>query len=314
MLIFKPITIDDKSIFDKYLVNYNFDTSEYSFANLIIWRKGCDVRYTIYDNVLIIKKKDFSDNYHFMQPIGYTKNNIKNIIEKLIEYKEENNMTYLFKDVEEKFLNDLKEIYGETLHSQPDINNFDYIYTAQKLITLSGKKLHSKKNHYNYFIKTYDYIIKDFYDTGVKTDIISAAKNWYEQKNNSNKYLEYELNGIKEIVSNMEKLNLKAMAVYVEDKICAFTIGEKVSNNMAIIHIEKGNSSMRGIYTFTNKTFIENYFSDVLYINREQDLGIEGLKKAKRSYHPIKMGEKYCVNIYLSQCCQCSSPLLQRGR
>lgn len=297
MLIFKPITIDDKSIFDKYLVNYNFDTSEYSFTSLIIWRKGCDITYTIYDNALIIKKKDFNGNYHFMQPIGYTKDNIKNIIKKLTEYKEENNMPYLFKDAEGKFLNDLKEIYGDAVHSKPDINNFDYIYTTQKLITLSGKKLHSKKNHYNYFIKTYNYTVKDFYDSEVKTDIISAAQSWYKQKNSGNKYLKYELEGIKEIVFNMEKLNLKAMAVYVDNKISAFTIGEKVNSNMAIIHIEKGSSSIRGIYTFTNKTFVENYLSDVKYINREQDLGIEGLRKAKRSYYPVKMGEKYCINI-----------------
>lgn len=232
-----------------------------------------------------------------MQPIGYTKDNIKNIIKELTEYKEENNMPYLFKDAEGKFLSDLKEIYGEAVHSKPDINNFDYIYTTQKLITLSGKKLHSKKNHYNYFIKTYNYTVKDFYDSEVKTDIISAARSWYEQKNCSNKYLKYELEGIKEIVFNMEKLNLEAMAVYVDDKISAFTIGEKVNSNMAIIHIEKGSSSIRGIYTFTNKTFVENYLSDVKYINREQDLGIEGLRKAKRSYYPVKMGEKYCINI-----------------
>ncbi|WP_333887644.1 DUF2156 domain-containing protein [Clostridium sp.] len=297
MLTFKPITIDDKSIFDKYLVDYNFNTSEYSFTSLIIWRKGCDIKYTIYDNTLIIKKKDFNDNYHFMQPIGYTRNNIKNIIEELIKYKEENDMLYLFKDAEGKFLSDLKEIYGETVYSKSDVDNFDYIYNAQKLITLSGKKLHSKKNHYNYFVKTYNYTIKDFYDTGVKADIISAAESWYEQKNNNNKYLRYELDGIKEIVFNMKNLDLKAMAVYVDNKICAFTIGEKVNDSMAIIHIEKGSSSIRGIYTFTNKTFVENYLSDVIYINREQDLGIEGLRKAKRSYHPVKMGQKYCINI-----------------
>ncbi|MFL0196734.1 DUF2156 domain-containing protein [Clostridium sp. WILCCON 0269] len=297
MLIFKPITIDDKSIFDKYLINYNFNTSEYSFTSLIIWRKGCDIKYTIYEDTLIIKKKDFNGNYHFMQPIGYTKNNVKNVVEKLIEYREKNTMTYLFKDVEETFLNDLKEAYGESIYVKPDTDNFDYIYTTEKLITLSGKKLHSKKNHYNYFTKTYNYVVKDFYDLEVKSDIINAAEDWYKQKNICNEYLKYEFHGIEEIVFNMEKLNLKAMAVYVDNNIASFTIGEKVNPNMAIIHIEKGSSTIRGIYTFTNKTFVENYLSDVKYINREQDLGIEGLRKAKRSYQPVKMEEKYCISL-----------------
>lgn len=297
MLTFKPITMEDKSIFDKYLRYYNFDTSEYSFTNLIIWRMGCDIKYTLYDNALIIKKKDFNGNYHFMQPIGYTRDNIKNIVKKLAEYKEINSMPYLFKDAEVGFLEYLKKIYGEYIYSKADIDNFDYIYTTEKLTTLSGKKLHSKKNHYNYFTKTYNYAIKDLHDTEVRKDIINAAISWYEQKNNNNKYLRYELDGIKEIVFNMEKLNLDAMAVYVDNKIAAFTIGEKMNPNMAIIHIEKGSSSIRGIYTFINKTFVEKYFSHIKYINREQDLGIEGLRKAKKSYQPVKMGEKYCINI-----------------
>jgi hypothetical protein len=83
----------------------------------------------------------------------------------------------------------------------------------------------------------------------------------------------------------------------VESKIVAFTIGERMNDNTGIIHIEKASSSTRGSYAFVNKTFVENYLSDVKYINREQDLGIPGLRKAKKSYHPVKMGEKYCVDI-----------------
>lgn len=297
MLTFKPITIDDKIVFDKYLNKYNFNTCEYSFTSLIIWKEGCDVQYTIYDNALIIKKKDFNENYYFMQPLGYTASNLKNIIKELLKYKEEHSMPYLFKDLEQTFLDELKEIYGDNIHIKADIDNFDYIYDSDKLINLSGKKLHSKKNHYNYFVKNYDYKVKDFSEPGVKDDIKKAAEIWYEENNKGDKHLFYELKGIKEIVENMDILNLNAMAVYVDNRIAAFTIGERVNNNMGIIHIEKGTSSIRGIYTFVNKTFVQNYLADVKYINREQDLGIPGLRKAKKSYHPIKMGEKYCINF-----------------
>ncbi|HBC96496.1 MAG TPA: hypothetical protein DC034_06845 [Clostridium sp.] len=297
MLKFEPITLEDKSIFDKYLGSYNFSTSEYSFTNLIIWRKACDIRYTVYQDALIIKKADFNGNYHFMQPIGYTRQNLKAIVEELVKYKREHNMAYLFEDAENTFLEDLKEIYGSSMDIKEDIDNFDYIYTSEKLISLSGKKLHAKKNHYNYFIKNYAYEAKDFFEPGVKSDIKTAAENWYREKNGGNKYLEYELMGIDEITENMKFLNLKAMAVYVESKIVAFTIGERMNDNTGIIHIEKASSSTRGSYAFVNKTFVENYLSDVKYINREQDLGIPGLRKAKKSYHPVKMGEKYCVDI-----------------
>lgn len=297
MLTFNPITIEDKKIIEKYLCDYKFTTSEYSFTNLLIWRKGCDIQYTIYDKVLIIKKRDFKGKYHFMQPIGYTKENLKKIIEELKEYRKINDMEFLFKDVESSFLEDLKEIYGDEAYIQEDIDNFDYIYLSEKLISLSGKKLHSKKNHYNYFIKNYDYAVKDFSEDGVKEDCISAAEKWLDKKYNGNDYLKYEFDGISEIITYMNELNLKGMAVYVDNTVAAFTIGECVNNHMAIVHIEKGLPEINGIYAFTNKTFVENYLSSVKYINREQDLGLEGLRKAKRSYYPVKLEEKYCVNL-----------------
>ncbi len=232
-----------------------------------------------------------------MQPLGYTASNLKNIVRELLKYKEEHSMPYLFKDLEQPFLDELKKIYGDNIQIRADIDNFDYIYDSSKLISLSGKKLHSKKNHYNYFVKTYDYKVKDFSEPGVKDDIKKAAENWYEKNNKGDRHLFYELKGIKEIVENMDFLNLNAIAVYVADNIAAFTIGERLNDNMGIIHIEKGSSSVRGVYTFVNKTFVENYLSNVKYINREQDLGIPGLRKAKKSYHPVKMSEKYCVNF-----------------
>lgn len=296
-LVFNLLTIDDKPVFDKYLRDYRFETSEYSFTNLIIWRKGCDISYTIYNGTLIIKKRDFKGNYHFMQPIGYKKEDLRCIVEKLREYKTENRMPYLFKDVENSFLDELKEIYGDDIDIKQDVDNFDYIYASEKLIDLSGKKLHSKKNHYNYFIKTYNYTIRDFSEPGVKEDCIKASEAWHEEKNNGDEYLAYELEGIKEIIANSDRLNLNGMAVYVDDSIAAFTIGECVNKDMAIVYIEKGRSDIRGIYTFTNKVFVENYLNTVKYINREQDLGIEGLRKAKKSYNPLKLEEKYCINL-----------------
>lgn len=296
-LHFIPLTINDKEVFDRYLNSYNFNTCEYSFANLLIWRNGCDITYTLYDGVLIIKKRDFKGNYHFMQPIGYNKENLRKIIEKLKEYRVQNKMKFLFKDVEKSFLEQLKELYGDTIQIDEDIDNFDYIYDSKKLASLSGKKLHSKKNHYNYFIKTYNYTVKDLSEPLVREDCIKAAEAWHNEKYNGNKYLSYELEGIRELINNMDSLCLKGIAIYVDDVISAFTIGEQVNDNMAIIHIEKGRVDIRGIYSFINKTFVEKYFTDVEFINREQDLGIEGLRKAKKSYYPVKLEEKYSVNL-----------------
>lgn len=293
MLNFKPLTLEDKIIFDKYLKPYNFLTCEYSFTNLFIWRKGLDVQYCLFDNILIIKKLDFHGDYHFMQPIGYSMENLSEVVQVLLNYKVENKMKYLFKDAETPFIEDLEEIFGEALRIEEDRDSFDYIYESSKLISLSGKKLHSKKNHYNNFIKNNKYYTQIINENNIE-DCIKAACEWCKQ-NDCQGYLKFELKAIQELLTNSSKLDFIGIAVYVEDVLSAFTIGEKANDNMAIIHIEKAATDINGLYAFINKTFVETCFNDVPFINREQDLGKEGLRKAKLSYQPAKLEPKYAV-------------------
>ena len=293
MLEFKPLLLEDNAFLETYLKPYSFKTCEYSFTSLFIWRKGCDVKYTTYKNVLIIIKMDFNKNYHFMQPIGYTKDNLKEIIEIMIQYKEENNFLYLFKDLEDSFIKEFREIYPDSFEINEDIDNFDYIYESSKLITLSGKKLHGKKNHYNNFIKNNEYRTTPINSENI-CECIMAAREWV-YKNDSKGYLLFELEAIEELLKNRVSLSFDGMAVYVANKLCAFTIGEKINNQMAIIHIEKADSEINGLYAFINKTFVETYYSEVPFINRDQDLGIEGLRRAKKTYYPFKLEPKYFV-------------------
>lgn len=295
MLSFKPLNIEDRELFNQYLIPYTFSTCEYSFTNLFIWRKGCDIQYTIYKGALIIKKRDFNYNYHFMQPVGYKIEDLKDIVEALEIYREKNKMEYLFKDCEEGFLNDLGKIYGDRIIIEEDRDNFDYIYDSGKLISLSGKNLHSKKNHYNAFVKKYNYRVEPLTRDKIK-DCILAAREWCS-KNECKGYLLHELKAIEELLCNMNDFSFKGMIVYVDNKISAFTIGEKLNEKMAVIHIEKADYDIRGLYAFINKTFVENNFKDVELINREQDLGIEGLRMAKESYHPLKLEKKYIINL-----------------
>jgi hypothetical protein len=295
MLEFKPLKLEDKFLFDKFLKPYKFLTCEYSFTSLFIWRKALDIEYTLYKDILIIKKIDFDGSYHFMQPIGYTKDNLKEVILLLLDYKKATSLNVLFKDVEEPFLKDLKEIFADKLIIEEDRDNFDYVYSSEKLISLSGKKLHSKKNHYNNFIKNNTYRVQPITDS-IICDCIKAAREWCRM-NDCKGYLLFELRAIEEMLKNNAHLDFEGMVVYVNDKLSAFTIGERVNDDMAIVHIEKADASINGLYAFINKTFVEEYFSDVPFINREQDLGIEGLRKAKLTYQPIKLEPKYTVNI-----------------
>lgn len=293
MLLFKPLTLGDKELFDKYVKPYNFETCEYSFTNLFIWRIGCDIQYTFIGDCLIIKKTDFDGSSHLMQPLKYNKKDLKHIVDILIEYKKEFQLDYLFKDVEENFVNDLIEIYGSQLEITEDRDNFDYIYESQKLISLSGKKLHGQKNHYNNFIKNNNFRYEPITHQIIDECIVSANR-WCRERSCKG-YLLYELKAIEELLKNCDKLDFIGMVVFVDDKLSAFTIGEQVNDKMAIIHIEKADPDINGLYNFINKTFVEDNFSNVALINREQDLGIEGLRNAKEALKPITMAKKFSV-------------------
>jgi hypothetical protein len=221
------------------------------------------------------------------------------IIEALKTYKEENTMRYLFKDLEEGFINELNLLLKEkkSLCIKEDRDNFDYLYEAKKLMTFSGKKLHSKKNHYNFFTKNYNYEVVDINSEKVIQDVIISAEKWYEDSEEKDDKLYYELIAIKDLVKNMELLNLKGIAVYVDGKIGAFSIGESLNEKLAVIHIEKGDKDIEGIYSFIARTLVDRCFNNSEIINREQDLGIEGLRKSKMSYYPLKLEKKFILSV-----------------
>ena len=109
-MIFKKLCLEDKNSIDKYISPYKFLSCEYSFTSLYIWKDACDIQYTIFKQALILKKKDFDGNYHFMQPLGYSKEDLGEIIEELKAYREENDMKYLFKDLEESFIEEFNAL------------------------------------------------------------------------------------------------------------------------------------------------------------------------------------------------------------
>jgi hypothetical protein len=293
MLEFKDFTIEDKEMFDKFLLPYRFETSAYTFTTLLVWRKACEIQYAIYRGALILKRMGHDGTTTFMQPIGYRNEELRDIIREMQEYKAVHRMDYLLKDLEEPFVSEFREIFGDEFTIEEDRDNFDYVYERDKLVSLSGKILHKKKNHYNYFVKNNDY--RDFLITEENVDqIVEAAKEWCK-KHSCRGYLLYELRAIIELLHNLDRLNLIGMAVTVGGKVAAFTIGERVSSDMAIIHVEKADSEIRGAYNYVNRAFAEKHLEGIKWVNREEDMGIEGLRHAKMSYAPARFAKKYMI-------------------
>ena len=166
------------------------------------------------------------------------------------------------------------------------------------MIALSGSKYHRKKNQYNQFIKKYDYRIEEIQTPEVIKDCIDLSLKWYDYKAMQSEQLKNEQKAIFDILNNINLFNnIKGIAVYVGKEIVGFALGEKLNGKMATIHFEKGNYNFSGIYPFLNKSLVETCFSDVEFINLQEDLGLDGLRRAKLAYQPIKLEKKYLVSI-----------------
>lgn len=299
---FKKIELQDRNLFLKYLGEYKFWTYEYSFTTLYLWREYLKVEFAINDNYIAVRKFCNELGNGFMEPIGCREKNLKNIVTDLNEIKIKDNMDYLFVDVEESFLNKLIDLFGDKIEYREDKDNFDYVYNTNDLITLAGGKLKKRRTKYNVFVKEHvnlrlEYLHDNQKEDEIKNHCKKLAKDWYDNKAEKTDETYYELKGISELLDNIKFLNLKVIAVYCNDKLIGFSIGEIVNDDYALIHIEKCDKEYDGVYEYINKSFVSDCFSNTQFINRGEDCGDEGMRQAKRGYRPIKLEKKYIVNL-----------------
>lgn len=221
------------------------------------------------------------------------------------EYLKEafDHMKEIFKLYDRKIIiravtNSIKEYieanYPDAFSFETNRDDYDYVYDAESLRTLAGRRMHSKKNHYNGFIKEYGerFVYKSL-DSSEYDECLKLADKWAFSKEKDRNLIGENL-AIKKVFKNSSKFKyLKVGGIFIDNRLEAFTFGDYLNENMAVIHIEKGNPDMRGIYSAMNKLFLVNEFPEVEFVNREDDLGIEGLRKAKLSYKPVELVEKY---------------------
>lgn len=174
---------------------------------------------------------------------------------------------------------------------------FDYVYDGDKLRTLSGSKYHKKKNHVNGFLKEYGdrYECKEM-SSNDKEEIFAYLDKWHSLRNIVDEYNrdDYELKGIKYLIDKCSMVDYKMFGIYVDGVLEAFSLGTySAEEKTAYIHVEKANPNIRGLYAFVNQQFLVNCFPDAQFVNREDDMGLEGLRHAKMSYNPIKLVKKY---------------------
>lgn len=296
---FKEIDIESKKILDKYFDLVDYEACEYCFNTLFMWQHAYKTCYHIGDGFAVLVGEHNGENFSIL-PLA-PKDKIPEAIQYAIDWFDSDKKKVYFRGIDSEVVEMLKEIYPDKFSYVADRDIFDYVYDAEKMRTLKGRKLSGKRNHLNYFKKEYDGRVErrlltkeDF------PEIYDVLKRWNMEKDQSNSHedsMDDEYIGMKKLLDNYDivKDKLKIYGVFIDGKLEAFSMGEKINDEMALIHIEKANASIRGLYPYINQMFLVDEFPDVKWVNREEDMGVEGLRKAKLSYYPERFVEKHTV-------------------
>lgn len=294
MFDFREIELSDKPWIDELLAKSDFMGCEYSFANNVAWRRLSDSVISRYKDYYLISTQD-DENVYLTYPAG--EGDILELINMFNKYCNELGKKFVMSSVTTKNLEFLKDVFNdkiENIKSDPDY--YDYIYNAEDLINLRGKKYHSKRNHISNFKKQpweYKELTPNLFD-----DCIKYITDRYNKRTDTDDFSAIvEQFAINTFFNNFEYMNLKGGVLYQNDKIVGVTIGEQLNSNTLVVHIEKASSDINGAYPTLCNEFAKANAFDLKYINREEDLGIEGLRKSKRSYNPCFQLEKHMVTF-----------------
>ena len=298
--MFKDIDINSKSELEPYFKLVDYEASEYCFSTIYTWRHLFNTKYYIENDFAIILL-EYEKNVFSMIPLC-KKDKLLYVIDFALNYIKNEYKRIQLKGINQEIADIIKINYKEKFIYEKERDLFEYIYDAESLRTLSGRKNKKKRNHVNTFLNLY----KNRYEYKLLEkenfeECLELIDRWEQNKENiessGHKELDEEILSIKEVFENYEKLkdNVKIAGVYIDNKLEAFTIGEKINENIALIHIEKANQNIKGLYQYINQQFLLNEFPNVKYVNREEDLGLDGLREAKLSYHPCKFIEKYSI-------------------
>jgi len=288
---FKPVELDDKNVFDHFFFQDPPQTSELTFTNLFMWRHRYNPLWRRWNDCVLIILRPLDSLAFGLPPVGL--GNKRAALDFLSKSLEDSANQVMICRVANDFVDRYVDPKQYDVVKDPD--NSDYVYLADDLINLPGNKYHAKKNHINRFMKDYEFEYRDL-DLDLVHCCLNLQESWCEVKDcGENPALMAEDMAIYEALKNYEELDYKGGVILINSKVEAFSLGEMLNPETAVVHVEKANPEIPGLYAVINQLFCKEAWSQVNYMNREQDLGVKGLRKAKQSYYPHHMVEKFIL-------------------
>ncbi len=290
MISFKDIELKDKEIITKYTMNSPRRNCDLSFSNLCSWRFLYNTQFTIFEDYLILKFWA-EGKLVYMMPIG--SGDLKKVLDAMIEDSKQESGQFCMLGICSGMCDELESIMPGEFHFEADRDYADYLYLRTDLATLAGKKFQSKRNHVNRFRKTYNYEYLPLTSDRIP-ECLELEAEWCKLNNCD------EVNGTGNerlaliyALQNFDALGLIGGILHADGKIVAFTFGMPINQDTFGVHVEKADTRIDGAYAMINYEFANHVPEQYTYLNREEDLGLEGLRKAKLSYQPSILLDKY---------------------
>lgn len=291
---FRQIELNDAASIVQILKKAQPVISELTFANLYLWRHSYHFQVAKLGEGLAIRA--FNEEQHpvFLPPVGVY--DAVRAVQQICEFTKSEDGSACFCRVTEDMAHQLEAV---GFHAELDRDNSDYVYLSDALANLSGRNYHRKRNQIAQFASRYRYEYRRV-DSALVPECLKLQQTWCDIRDCSipgNRSLAEENEAVQEALTLLDRLSLCAGAVLIEGKVVAFSIGGELNDETLVIHFEKANPAYPGLYQVINQEFCADVAVNYLYVNREQDLGDEGLRKAKESYFPHHMVYKYRVSL-----------------
>ena len=295
----KTIAIEDKVIFEPYYEYEQSSSCEVAFANNVLWAPFYDVEYTIVEGLLVFLTK--KGMYSVSMPMAkdkQTQESIQSAVLRLENYFEEIGQPFHMHLVTKDKYELLEQIFPGKYKIEYERDDADYIYEVAQMISLKGKNFHGKRNHINKFKENHPAWSYETLSDENLEECLQMAEEWKQMNMCGEKGEKHnEFCVTRRALKNYRELGLKGGVLRDGKRVVAFTLGEELNHNMFVVHIEKAFADVQGAYPMINQQFLIHEASNYQYVNREDDTGAEGLRKAKLSYYPAFLQEKGNVTI-----------------
>lgn len=284
-LEFRELRAEDRQWAAPLLEQAGNDACEYSFATLFMWRNHYQNQIAHQDGVLYVRSGEA-----FLPPVG---GDLREGIERLWARARNERIPFVLYGADAALAARMEEWFPHKFTVEASRPDFDYLYTSEDLAELPGKKYHSKRNHIAAFTREYPWTYEPLEESNIP-DVIELSREWCRQKGNcEDRGLQSERCAIQEALGLRRELHIVGGLIRVNDRAVAFTFGSPINARTFDVQVEKALPDYGAAYTVINREFVARELRGYRYINRENDLGLEGLRRAKNSYHPAVLLEKY---------------------